>query len=645
VFCIVVQIVGASIHGERDLHCVRQRLRGSGQFDHVGASRCARRLMRRRRTGVVTAATGHGKCGKEQDGKSREPPCQRANASSVPEKAQDSDTQEPDVPGRGKWDGELGYQEPGCGASSGCDGHGGVGVCGAVQGYGGRRDSAGGGSRRAGASPCDVAVKPAAGRKCDGEVCSLTSGDGFGGGAGRGGEVGRGVGWVDRLEGLDDVETTVAHASAEGLRVSDGLRCIGLRAARLQFVEERRCASDEWRAEGSAGAGSVGAERIGGDDLFAGSSDPDDGVAEIRERRTLIEKVGGRNAHDVGCVRGGIDSFLEAVVARGGDANDVQLICVREGIGKFLGIGFRIETHVDDVGAMLRGVVDGAKNVGEVGGTIGAERFEREQVCLGGDEMNYAHDHGAMSECGVLRVAVEDGGSGLIENGGGRLIDLRGSGRISGGRRLGEVRHLGAIGLIAGEIVSSKENGLQSGMIRINAGVDVRDDANAGNLEGTLRFGDADFLSGGLVGVAVPNGCTEVSDGSGVGESSRDGGKCVYAADERKYLVELHVKNARGSIERVDQQSWINRDRSSDEEDLVKSAVDCAHHGATLEYADGGEQLLAEVGPHDEAIIGGGRLRGQQRQAEQQEYDTVFHERGHMKSSFSPRIVEVQSGD
>jgi len=351
--------------------------------------------------------------------------------------------------------------------------------------------------------------------------------------------------------------------------VSNRLRCIGLRAARLQFVKERRCASHEWRAERSAGAGRVSAERIGGDDLLAGSGDPDDGIAEIGERGTLIKEVGGRDAHDVGCIGGGIDSFLEAVVACGGDANDVQLICVREGTRKFLGIDFRVETHVDHVGAVLRAVIDGAKNVGKVGRTVGAERFEREQVCFGGDEMNYAHDHSAVAECGVLRVTVEDGGGGLIENSGGRLIDLRGSGRISGGRRLGEVSELGAIGLIAREIVSGKENGLQSRMIWINAGVYVRDDTDAGNLKSVLRFGDADDLSGGLVGIAVPNGCAEVRDWSGVRESARDGGEGVYAADEGKNLVEFDVKNARGGVERVDQQSWVNGGRSSDEEDLV----------------------------------------------------------------------------
>jgi len=188
---------------------------------------------------------------------------------------------------------------------------------------------------------------------------------------------------------------------------------------------------------------------------------------------------------------------------------------------------------------------------------------------IGSDQVNDAHDHGAVAECGVGRVAVEDGGSGLIENGSGGLIDLCGSGRISGGRRLGEVGHLGAIGLIAGEVVTREKNGLQRGMIRIDAGVNVRDDADAGNLKSVLRLGNTDDLGGGLIGVTVPNLTAEVRDGSCVGETARDSGERVYAADERNELVELDMKNARRGIERVDQQSWINRDRGSDEEDLV----------------------------------------------------------------------------
>jgi len=188
---------------------------------------------------------------------------------------------------------------------------------------------------------------------------------------------------------------------------------------------------------------------------------------------------------------------------------------------------------------------------------------------LWSNKVNDAHDHGAVAKCGVLSFAVEDSGRGLIENGSGGLIDLCGGGRISGGRRLGKVRHLRAVGLIACEIVSGKENGLKGWMTRINAGIYVRDDADAGNLKSVLRFGDADDLSGGLVCVAVPNGCAEVSNRSGVGESTRDGGERVDAADEGENLIQLDVKNARRCVERVDQQSWINRGRSSDEEDLV----------------------------------------------------------------------------
>jgi len=213
------------------------------------------------------------------------------------------------------------------------------------------------------------------------------------------------------LEGLENVEPTVAHFGADGLCVSDCLRRVDLSASRLQFVEKRRCAADEWRAEGSARSCSVGAERICADDLFAGSSDPDD-RAKIGEGGALVEIIGGGDAHDVGGISGGINRFRKAVVARGGDANDVQLICVSEGIGKFLGINFRIKTHVDDVGVMLRGVVDGAENVGKIRGTIGAKRFEREEMRIGSYQVNGAHDHGAVTECRVGRVTVEDGGSG-----------------------------------------------------------------------------------------------------------------------------------------------------------------------------------------------------------------------------------------
>jgi len=49
--------------------------------------------------------------------------------------------------------------------------------------------------------------------------------------------------------------------------------------------------------------------------------------------------------------------------------------------------------------------------------------------------------------------------------------------------------------------------------------------------------------------------------------------------------------------------SWVNGGRSGEQEELVQSAVECAHHGATLERADGGEQLLAEIRPDKEPII------------------------------------------
>ena len=322
---------------------------------------------------------------------------------------------------------------------------------------------------------------------------------------------------MNGLEGLDNIQTTVAHSSAEGLCVRNGLSRISLRASRLQFVEQCRSAGNEWSAEGSARTGGVSAEGIGCDDLFAGRGDPDDGVAVVGEGGALVEKVGGSDAHDVDCVGSRVDDFLKAVVAGRGYAKDVQLARVGECGGKFLGICFEIETHVDDVGVVLRGVIDGTENVGKICGPVGLESFEGKQMRFGSDEVNDSHHHGAVAECGVLRIAVEDGGGGLIENGSGRLIDMRGRGGIARGRRRSEVSELGAVGLIAREIVAGKQNGLESGMIRINAGVNVRDDADAGNLKSVLRFRDTDDLGGGLVCVAVPDGGTEIDDGSCVG--------------------------------------------------------------------------------------------------------------------------------
>src|SRR5579864_4909323 len=123
-----------------------------------------------------------------------------------------------------------------------------------------------------------------------------------------------------------------------------------------------------------------------------------------------------------------------------------------------------------------------------------------------------------MTKCRVLRVGVQDGDRGLVQDRYGRLVDdcwwatRRWAGRRArrkiAGRQIVQFR---GARLIASEVVTLQENPGEGRVIRINPSVDIGDDSGSGNLKLALRRRDPDDLCRWLIGIAVPNRRIEVS--------------------------------------------------------------------------------------------------------------------------------------
>jgi len=109
---------------------------------------------------------------------------------------------------------------------------------------------------------------------------------------------------------------------------------------------------------------------------------PDDGVAIIGEGRTRVQIVRGRDAHHRTLERGGIDEHLLAIVPRGRGANESGLVGVIQCRGKLRRIYREVEAHIDDIRAVLHGVIDRAHDVGEETCAIRMKSFKRQQIRL-----------------------------------------------------------------------------------------------------------------------------------------------------------------------------------------------------------------------------------------------------------------------
>src|SRR5580704_1892152 len=114
-----------------------------------------------------------------------------------------------------------------------------------------------------------------------------------------------------------------------------------------------------------------------------------------------------------------------------------------------------------------------------------------------------------MAEGRVVR-AVENRSGGLVENRSGGLLHVTGFlilgvGVDFAGRQTADVQPFGSAGLIAGEVVAREQNGMEDGMIDVDAGINHGDDASAADAETVLGVLQADNLGSGLSGIAMPD--------------------------------------------------------------------------------------------------------------------------------------------
>src|SRR6202021_4001404 len=90
----------------------------------------------------------------------------------------------------------------------------------------------------------------------------------------------------------------------------------------------------------------------------------------------------------------------------------------------------QIKTHIDDAGVVLHRKIDGRENVGEIASAIWMKSFERQNLCGGSSEMNYAGHQGSVTKCGIA-IAIDHGGGVLVNNRRCVLVDVRGRTRIA----------------------------------------------------------------------------------------------------------------------------------------------------------------------------------------------------------------------
>src|SRR5882724_10096340 len=151
---------------------------------------------------------------------------------------------------------------------------------------------------------------------------------------------------------------------------------------------------------------------------------------------------------------------------------------------------------------MLGGVIESRDDVGKIAGAVRGERLQRKNLGLGSDKVDQTGGHGAVAEGSVV-PAIKHSGGGLVENGGGGLLDVA---RLLVLRiginvavpQFADVEPFRGAGLIARKVVSREQDGLQDRVIDVHAGINDGDDAGATDAEAVLGVLKPDNLGRGL---------------------------------------------------------------------------------------------------------------------------------------------------
>src|SRR6266581_6910890 len=109
-------------------------------------------------------------------------------------------------------------------------------------------------------------------------------------------------------------------------------------------------------------------------------------------------------------------------------------------------------------------------------------------------------------------------------------------------------------------------------MVGVHAGINVRDDAGAGDLKCALRVRNADDCRGGLAHITVPYRRAEIINRSLVSEARRRSGYSVQAADDVDHLIELGVHDNKRISRETEESRQVKR--AGDQEELTLGVAD-----------------------------------------------------------------------
>src|SRR2546425_234492 len=191
-------------------------------------------------------------------------------------------------------------------------------------------------------------------------------------------------------------------------------------------------------------------------------------------------------------------------------------------------------------------------------------------------------------------------------------------------------------------------------MVGVHAGINVRDDAGAGDLKCALRVRNADDCRGGLAHITVPYRRAEIINRSLVSEARRSSGYSVQAAVKSDYLIELGVHDAQRISREIEESRQVKR--AGDQEEVILGVAESTYYGAGLEKRQSAasrlKPLKTKSRANDEAIIGGRRCGPHENEKQTEEPLSRLHEalprtgRSHSRASKSPatRLICHRAG-
>src|SRR5207245_5482831 len=97
---------------------------------------------------------------------------------------------------------------------------------------------------------------------------------------------------------------------------------------------------------------------------------------------------------------------------------------VIDGLDQRVGDVGQLEAHIDDVGAVVGGVVDRPDDVRDVGGAISLECLERHDLSRGRNQVDQPGYHRSVAEIARQRPALQDRCGRLLEDSRSGLVEL-----------------------------------------------------------------------------------------------------------------------------------------------------------------------------------------------------------------------------